>query len=162
MHEPGIALEETEAEMSEKLLTVQEVGCKIGVSIQSIGCWYKFKRENPESPYAAMLPEFVRMGGRNTRYWKESDLPALKHFHETIPMGRNGVLGSVTQRYTKKPEGTREKFRGLYSAKKEAGNHTRMMTDVELLLSKYGVETGDISSVLELLEQLTGQKLQAC
>ena len=49
-----------------------------------------------------MLPDFVRIGKRNTRYWKEEDAEVIKEFRKKLPQGRNGALGSVTQRYVKK------------------------------------------------------------
>lgn len=86
----------------DKLLKVQEVAYRLGVSNQTVGIWYKFKRENPDNEYSMLLPDFTRKG--QTRYWNESDVEALKYFQRIIPQGRNGVLGSVTQRYVKKSD----------------------------------------------------------
>lgn len=87
--------------MEEILLNVQEVAYKVGCSIQTIGSYYRFKRENPDNIYALMLPDYVRRGKKNTRYWKESDVEAIIRFRNSIPQGRNGALGSVTQKYVK-------------------------------------------------------------
>lgn len=86
----------------DRLINAQEVAYRAGISMQTLGLWYRFKRENPDSEYALMLPEFVRGDNRRTRFWHESDVEALVKFKGTIPIGRNGVLGSVTQRYVKK------------------------------------------------------------
>lgn len=85
----------------ERMLKVEEVAVLIGTTRMSIYQWYRFKKENPDNQYAKMLPDY-QVGKRNTRLWKEEDLWKLIEFKQNIPHGRNGVLGSVTQRYVKK------------------------------------------------------------
>ena len=89
--------------MKERLLSATEVCVLLDCSIYSLNNWYTFKRENPDSEYAKMLPDFVNTesGERRKRYWKQSDIGKLIEFKATIPHGRNGVLGSVTQKYVK-------------------------------------------------------------
>ena len=89
--------------MEERLLSATEVCVLLDCSIYSLNNWYTFKRENPDSEYAKMLPEFLNLdaGTRRKRFWKESDIGKLLEFKASIPHGRNGVLGSVTQRYVK-------------------------------------------------------------
>jgi hypothetical protein len=88
---------------NERLLRVEEVAVRIGSSLNTINNWYRFKRENPDDKYARLLPDFYQFEGpRQTRYWKESDIPRLLDFKTTIPKGCNGIMGSVTQRYYKK------------------------------------------------------------
>lgn len=89
---------------SERLLKLEEVAVLIGSSGKSINNWYMFKRENPKNEYAKMLPDFVQNGPRQTRYWKESDIWKLVKFKQSIPQGRNGVMGSVTQKYYHKED----------------------------------------------------------
>ena len=90
---------------NERLLKLEEVAILIGSSCKSINNWYWFKRENPDNEYARMLPDYVQEGSRQTRYWKESDIWKLINFKQSIPQGRNGIMGSVTQKYYKKNEG---------------------------------------------------------
>lgn len=85
--------------MSERLLKIEEVAVLIGTSVKSINNWYWFQRENPDNEYAQMLPEYIQEGPRRTRFWKESDIWKLIKFRESLPVGRNGVMGSVTQKY---------------------------------------------------------------
>lgn len=87
----------------ENLLSATEVCVLLDCSIYSLNNWYTFKRENPESEYAKMLPDFVNKeaGTRRKRYWRQSDIGKLIEFKGAIPHGRNGVLGSVTQKYAK-------------------------------------------------------------
>ena len=85
--------------MEERMIKATELAYRVGASVQTITTWYKFKEENPDNEYSHMLPDYVRLGARNTRYWRESDIGKLIEFRKSIPQGRNGVLGSVTQKY---------------------------------------------------------------
>jgi len=90
--------------MEERLFSAEEVCVLLDCSVHSLNIWYKFKRQNPDNEYAKMLPEITNKtnGARTKRYWKESDIVRLIEFKAAIPHGRNGVLGSVTQKYAKK------------------------------------------------------------
>lgn len=91
-----------EVVMEEKYFNIITVALLVGCSTKTIENWYMFKRDNPDSEYAKMLPDFIQHGNRQTRYWKQEDIPQLIQFKNSIPHGRNGVLGSTTQRYYKK------------------------------------------------------------
>lgn len=92
--------------MKERLLSANEVCVLLDCSIYSLNNWYKFKNENPDNEYAKMLPELVRENGTNgKRMWRHADIGQLIQFKASIPHGRNGVLGSVTQKYVKKAGG---------------------------------------------------------
>lgn len=86
---------------SEKLLRAEEVALLVGVSTQTLNNWYRWKRLNPEHPLAALLPDFIQSNPRQTRYWRKSDIWNVAQFKNTIPHGRNGILGEVTQRRKK-------------------------------------------------------------
>ena len=86
--------------MSEKMLKAVEVAVSIDVSPQTLNGWYKWKNENPNHELAKLLPDYVRQGNRNTRFWRQSDIWMLLQFKKSIPQGCKGVMGSVTQRYT--------------------------------------------------------------
>ena len=88
--------------MSQNLLTANEVCALIGTSIYTLDQWYKFKRLHPENEWAKKLPDIVRVEGSKNRFWNRNDLPLLMEFKNTIPHGRNGILGEVTQKYYKK------------------------------------------------------------
>lgn len=89
-------------ENTENLLKVQEVALMIDSSIQTIGGWYRWKELHPEHELAQMLPDFVRIGSKNTRYWKQSDIWKLIQFKKSIKQGCKGIMGEVTQKYVKK------------------------------------------------------------
>ena len=91
--------------MQENLLTAEQVAVRIGCSYKTLSNWYAFKRANPESEYAKCLPDYIQVGPRQKRLWREEDIPALLDFKGLVPRGRNGVLGSVTQKWYHKKKG---------------------------------------------------------
>ena len=88
--------------MGDKLLNVSEVSLLIGSSIQTIASWYRWKALHPDHELAKVIPDFTRVGNRRTRYWTQDDVWKLIEFKNSIPQGRNGVMGDVTQKYVKK------------------------------------------------------------
>lgn len=88
--------------MEEKLLKIQEVACLLGCSVNTINHWYAFKKLEPDNEYSKLLPEFIQNGERQCRYWHQEDMWKLIEFKQNLPKGRNGILGAVTQKYTKK------------------------------------------------------------
>lgn len=93
--------------MLNKKLNVTEVAVLVGCSVQTINYWYAFKRKEPQNKLAKILPEYSQEGTRQTRYWTEEDIFKLITFKNSIPRGRNGILGSVTQQYKRKGENTK-------------------------------------------------------
>lgn len=84
---------------NKKRLKIEEVAVLLGCSTKTIENWYAFKRKKPNNKYAMLLPEYQQEGARQTRYWLQEDIPSLKEFKRTLPKGRGGVLGCITQRY---------------------------------------------------------------
>ena len=89
-------------EQEEKTLNIEAVAVLINSSVPTISSWYRWKKQNPDNEYAKMLPPFERHGAHKARYWKYEDIWKLIEFKQSIPQGRNGVMGSVTQAYIKK------------------------------------------------------------
>ena len=86
------------------MLRAEEVALLVGCSVPTLNIWYKFRNEYPEHPMSKLLPEFVQSGPRQKRLWNENDIYKLIEFRANLPHGRNGILGSVTQKYYKKPK----------------------------------------------------------
>ena len=84
-----------------ELLKSSEVSYLVGITVQTLDMWYRFKKENPDNEYAKILPEITYKEDSRVRYWKEDDVYKLAQFKSSIPQGRNGILGSVTRRYAK-------------------------------------------------------------
>ena len=89
-------------ELPDNVVRMEELAERIGSSVPTIQSWYRWKKQNPEYEMARLLPDFFRYGPLNTKYWYESDIPALIQFKNSIPHGRNGIMGSVTQKYVKR------------------------------------------------------------
>lgn len=90
--------------MSEKLLRIEEVALLVGASTQTINNWYRWKKLNPDHSLAKLLPDYTQEGIRQMRFWKKSDVWAIVEFKNSIPHGRNGILGDITQRRNRKGE----------------------------------------------------------
>ena len=107
-----ILVQRKRGENMDRKLNATEVAVLVGCSVQTLNYWYAFKRENENSENVEIrnlvniLPEYTQEGNRQTRYWTEDDIYRIVAFKNAIPKGRNGLLGSVTQRYYhKKKEG---------------------------------------------------------
>ena len=85
-----------------KLLTLEEVAVSVGVSVQTINIWYRWRKQNPKHERAKMLPEPIQARPRQTRFWEPQDVLQLIEFKNTVKTGRNGIMGSITQKYVKK------------------------------------------------------------
>lgn len=85
-----------------RMLKAVEVACLIGSSVQTITMWYKWKELHPDHEMAKKLPDYVRIGNKNTRYWKQEDIWKLMDFKANIVQGRSGLMGDITQRYVYK------------------------------------------------------------
>lgn len=89
---------------TEKLLRIEEVALLVGSSTQTINNWYRWKKIHPENELAKLLPDYIQQGNRQIRYWKNSDIWSIIEFKNSIPHGRNGILGDITQKKSKKKE----------------------------------------------------------
>ena len=95
--------------MEEKMLNLNEVALLVGVSVQTVNSWYRWKKLHPEHELSKLIPEFTRGGNRNTRYWKQSDVWKLIEFRSSIQQGCKGFMGDVTQAYTKSRKAKKQK-----------------------------------------------------
>lgn len=84
---------------TERYLRIEEVAILINCSVKTINNWYAFKKQNPDNEMTKLLPDFIQKGARQTRYWKLEDIPFLIQFKASVPQGRSGIMGSVTQKY---------------------------------------------------------------
>lgn len=82
------------------LVNVQTLAFYINSSVQTISMWYRWKKLHPEHELAKLLPDYI-IGSRGIRLWKKDDIWKLTQFKQSIPQGRNGIMGEVTQMYSK-------------------------------------------------------------
>ena len=85
-----------------KLVSAKEVCETVGITDATLSAWYRFKAETPDSELAQLLPDIIRVGPRNARFWKAKDVSKLTKFKLRVPKGCHGVMGSITQKYVKK------------------------------------------------------------
>lgn len=81
------------------LLTIDEVGVYIGRSQHTINYWYLWKKSNPDHELAQLLPNYVQLGNRQTRYWHRDDLWKLIEFRSKVPQGRGGIMKDAIHKY---------------------------------------------------------------
>ena len=83
-----------------KELKVEEVAVLVGISVHTLNIWYSYKKQNPNDVNAKKLPKFhiKKVNGRLTRLWDYEDIPAIIAYKESIPKGRNGYMGSITNK----------------------------------------------------------------
>lgn len=90
--------------MEQAELRIEQVAGLVGVSVETLNIWYRFKAKDPDNEYAKLLPEFKRagVGKRTARLWKFNDVEKIMVFKQSIPKGRNGVLGEITRNYNRR------------------------------------------------------------
>lgn len=98
-----------------KLLRIEEVALLVNSSTQTINNWYRWKKLNPEHPLAKKLPDFIQSNPRQIRYWNKEDVWKVVEFKNSVPHGRNGILGSVTQRTKRHKEIENEQSENQYT-----------------------------------------------
>ena len=148
--------------MGKRLLSPTETACELGISIQTLNSYYKFKKENPENEVAMELPDFIRVGNKKARYWRAEDIEAIRKFRENIPTGRNGILGSVTQRYYHTSKNEERKAKGIIPKTYIKEPKTAYISKIELMLKDNDVEDVVIDEVIEILKsELEWRKPQA-
>lgn len=141
--------------MEERLINAQELAYRIGRSVQTLNAYYKFKDENPDNEYSLMLPEFIRQGNHRTRYWKESDIGKIIRFIDSLPKGRDGVLGPVTQRYSgkKSEKSGAEKSEKITEQKKRAKRPGAYIYQIMAILEGNDVEPDFIEFMTKELKE---------
>ena len=89
-----------------KVLKIEEVAMRIGVSSQTINRWYKFKRENPKDEVSKRLPAYqlVITPSGKVRLWSQDDLKKLIEFKAQMVSGRDGKMGKYKGKGTKNGE----------------------------------------------------------
>lgn len=88
--------------MNEEQLRIETIALLVGVSTQTLNNWYRWKKIHPEHELAHLLPDYQQDGLRQTRYWKSDDVWKIIDFKHTIPHGRFGILGDITQKQARK------------------------------------------------------------
>jgi hypothetical protein len=97
---------------NEKNLTAYQVCNELNVSVKTLTNWYKWYNdpsfEKPKN--MPTLPKYEQSHEKGPRYWSKDDIKTLKVFKESLPRGRNGIMGEFNKRYwsTKEKENNNE------------------------------------------------------
>lgn len=85
------------------MMKVEEVAVRLGVSVQTINRWYKFKKENPDSEVSKNIPDFIteKTSSGIIRLWQDDDVWKLVQFRTQIKPGRAGKMGKYGGKGTK-------------------------------------------------------------
>lgn len=86
-----------------EMMKIEEVAMRIGVSVQTLNRWYKFKKENPKDEVSKLLPAYKKVKTTRgfVRLWSQDDLYSLVAFRSHITCGRTGKMGKYKGRGTK-------------------------------------------------------------
>lgn len=84
-------------------MKIEEVAVKLGVSVQTLNRWYKFKRENPKDDISRRLPMYkkVKCATGFVRVWTDNQLQELVEFKSLVTPGRTGKMGKYKGKGTK-------------------------------------------------------------
>ena len=87
-------------------MKIEEVAMRIGVSVQTLNRWYKFKRENPKDAVSKALPAYKKVKTKSgfVRIWSDEDVWKLTEFRSLVNTGRNGKMGKYKGKGTKNAE----------------------------------------------------------
>lgn len=103
-----------------KAYQIEWVAIQLGCSTQTINAWYRWKKLHPEHEFAKLLPEPKKRYAHDKRLWSELDIEMLREFQKTIPHGRNGILGDVTQKsLRRKKNGKKSTHKGRRKSNSE-------------------------------------------
>ncbi len=79
-----------------KDLRIEEVAMIVGVSVQTIERWYRYKRDHPDSEIAEEIPDYKcisTVGSRKLRRWSQEAVWSLVQFKASRKLGRTGKMG---------------------------------------------------------------------
>jgi hypothetical protein len=87
-----------------ELITASKVANALDISVKTLTTWYKWYNDPDEVKPDNMpiLPDYKQKNPQAPRYWKKSDIKKIKEFKMWLPRGRNGVMGNLTNQYSKK------------------------------------------------------------
>lgn len=88
--------------MKERLVNAMEVSLLAGITVPTLNRWYKWKHSNPDHELVKLLPDYIRIGNKQTRYWKEKDVYKIIEFRSKLPQGRAGILRKTKEKINEK------------------------------------------------------------
>lgn len=85
-------------------IKIEELAFYVDSSTHTINNWYAWKRQHPTHDLAYLLPDpvYIQKGGRRIRYWNRADIGKILEFKNSLPHGRLGILGDITQKHSRR------------------------------------------------------------
>ena len=85
------------------MMKIEEVAVRVGVSVQTLNRWYKYKKENPKSEVSKQIPAYTKKKTSSgfVRLWSDDDIWKLVQFKLNNKVGRTGRMGKYEGRGTK-------------------------------------------------------------
>jgi len=86
-----------------KGLKIEEVAMRVGVSVQTLNRWYKYKKDNPKDAMAKLIPAYKKVKHPTgfMRVWQMDDVYKLIEFRANVVPGRCGKMGAYKGKGTK-------------------------------------------------------------
>ena len=86
-----------------KDLKIEEVAMRVGVSVQTLNRWYKYKKDNPRDSLAKLIPAYKKVKHPTgfMRVWTEDDVWKLVEFKTKMIYGRCGRMSNYKGKGTK-------------------------------------------------------------
>jgi hypothetical protein len=87
-------------ELNSEYVSINRAGMMLDVSSQTIRRWYKWW-ECPEikKPEDLSLPQYYYKDRRKTKFFKKSDIPALKEFKNKLQTTHRGIMSEFNAAY---------------------------------------------------------------
>lgn len=85
------------------MMKVEEVAVRVGVSVQTLNRWYKYKKNHPDTELSKRIPNYTKRKTSSgyVRLWKDDDVWKLVEFKTQLKPGRTGKMGKYGGRGTK-------------------------------------------------------------
>lgn len=86
-------------------MKIEEVAFRVGVSVQTLNRWYKFKKEHPKDKISKLIPAYKKVKSKTAmgfvRLWEKEDVEKLIEFKSNVVSGRCGLMGDYKGEGTK-------------------------------------------------------------
>lgn len=76
----------------ERYYTTSETAAIVGVTRATLLRWYEYQ----ETLDVKVLPEFIRIGGHNTKYWSDTNIQKIVQFKKSK---KQGDMAQISNKY---------------------------------------------------------------
>lgn len=72
---------------------------KIGIGLQTLANWYRYKKSGNVDPELPELPEYYQLNSHSVRLWSLNDIEKLILFKQKLGRGRAGKMGDWNAKF---------------------------------------------------------------